>query len=39
MLLTPCEAGEVAAFRAEHFSVRVGDEVLVDFRARTRNTR
>ncbi|MBO0814516.1 MAG: epoxide hydrolase [Actinobacteria bacterium] len=29
----------MSAFRAEHFSVRVSDEVLADLRARIRNTR
>ena len=39
MVLVSCEAGGVAAFRAERFSVRVSDEVLADLRARIRNTR
>jgi Epoxide hydrolase N terminus len=39
MVLASCEACGVAAFGAEHFSVRVGEEVLADLRARIRNTR
>src|SRR6266536_5024743 len=35
----PCEAGGMATFRAEQFSVRVSDEVLADLRARIANTR
>src|SRR5215472_12482726 len=35
----PCEAGGMATFQAEQFSVRVSDEVLADLRARIANTR
>ncbi len=34
-----CDAGRVATFRAEQFSVGLGDEVLADLRARIWNTR
>ena len=38
-MVVPCDASGVATLRAEPFTVRVGEEVLADLRARIENTR